>query len=77
MKTPLQELIEWVDTELKLEGDEHLSIIDKAAGLIEKEKKAIAEAWEDAYNNAIVYGTGDTNNSTGEKYYNKTFNHES
>ncbi len=37
-KTPLQELIDWVENDLKLVGYEHQQIIDKAKELMEKEK---------------------------------------
>ena len=37
MKTPLQELQDWVNTELKLDGYEHKVISDKIETLFKKE----------------------------------------
>ena len=47
MKTPLQELQDWVNTELRLDGYEHKVISDKIETMLEKEKKVIKYSyWE-------------------------------
>lgn len=45
--TPLQELLIYVDTELKLDGYEHKIIMEKILSLKEKERIMVAMAWED------------------------------
>jgi len=45
--TPLQELLIWVDEELKLDGYEHKKIMLKILKLREKEKKMITDAWNE------------------------------
>lgn len=42
-KTPLQELIEWVENDLKLVGYEHQQIIDKAKELMGEKQEAYIE----------------------------------
>jgi len=39
MKTPLQELQDWVNTELRLDGYEHKVISDKIKTMLEQEKE--------------------------------------
>ena len=63
MKTPLQELQDWVNTELKLDGYEHKVISDKIETLFKKEYMVIMDA-----HYAPKYGC------FSEDYYNKTFN---
>ena len=46
MKTPMQEMIHWVDTELKLEGYEHGIILAKINELVEKEKEIEAKKFK-------------------------------
>jgi hypothetical protein len=45
--TPLQELLNWVDQELKLDGYEHKEIMLKILELKEKENRMVVDAWED------------------------------
>ena len=62
MKTPLQELQDWVNTELKLDGYEHKVISDKIETLFKKEYVVIMNA-----HFAPKYGR------FSETYYNDTF----
>ena len=45
--TPLQELLNWVDQELRLDGYEHKEIMLKILELKDKEEKMVVDAWED------------------------------
>jgi hypothetical protein len=45
--TPLQELLNYVDAELKLDGYEHKIIMEKILSLKEKERIMVEMAWED------------------------------
>jgi len=45
--TPLQELLNWVDQELRLDGYEHKEIMSKILELKDKEEKMVFDAWED------------------------------
>ena len=45
--TPLQELLNWVDKELRLDGYEHKEIMLKVLELKEKERLMVIDAWED------------------------------
>lgn len=65
MKTPMQELIEWMNTAPS--SEQPISIYDKATELLEKEKQVII----DAYNEGYLVGNG--SNKTAAKYYNETF----
>lgn len=65
-QTAMQELKDWVDSELKLLNYEHSIILDKIESLLEKEKEQIVNA----------YDTGEYDcgcNGDSEQYYNKTF----
>lgn len=53
-QTPLQELKEWVLTELKLEGYEHNVIEDKVESLLKKEKEVMIK-FSGAYH-SYIYG---------------------
>lgn len=62
----MQELINWVDTKLKLDGYEHGIILSKATELLEKEREQIINA----------YDKGEFNqgcNGDAKQYYNETF----
>ena len=45
--TPLQELLNYVDKELKLDGYEHKIIMEKILSLKEKERMMVEMAWTD------------------------------
>ena len=73
MKTPLQELQDWVNTELRLDGYEHKVISDKIETMLEQEKKVIINAANNGCHYPFCYidVTRD-----GQIYYNETFNTE-
>jgi hypothetical protein len=66
MKTPLQELQDWVNTELKLDGYEHKVISDKIETLFKKEYAAIMGAHYahiyDGFSETYYYDTFKTKN---------------
>jgi hypothetical protein len=64
--TPLQELLNYVGTELKLDGYEHKIIMEKILSLKEKERIMVEMAWEDGkYTEA-----GLSNRLNGYEFYN-------
>ena len=68
MKTPLQELQDWVKTELRLDGYEHKVILDKIETMLEKEKEVMVD---------FTYKCRDIMAADGfaiSKWYDKTFN---
>lgn len=69
MKTPLQELQDWVNTELRLDGYEHKVISDKIETMLEQEKKVIINASK----NGCWVGGCYIDEKDGELYYNKNF----
>ena len=69
MKTSLQELHHWVNTELKLDGYEHRVILDKIESMLEKEKEVMCEFAYKCHKRHKVYG-----DFMIQEYYNKTFN---
>ena len=74
MKTAMQELREWVDTELKLLNYEHPIILSKIDALLEKEKEQIQKAFSDGQetpiNNPILPPY------SREEYYNDNYNQD-
>ena len=69
MKTPLQELIEWVRNHPGQTGKS--SVIAKATELLEKEKEVIKRAFNDGIEVCgYESGLGDDD----DEYYNETFN---
>ena len=66
MKTPLQELLEWVRATLPMDLDTPRLIEQKIESMLEKEKEVIM----DAYN----YGQQIPPFEYAEKYYDLTFN---
>ena len=68
MKTPMQELIEWMSKVIVALPDESVGARNqmiigkmKAESLLDKEKEVIMEAW-------------DKGKASAEEYYNETFN---
>jgi hypothetical protein len=68
MATPITELIEYVDKELKLEGYEHKTILIKLRSLMQKER----EMMESAYKDAML--TGYSCSEINERYEDIIFN---
>ena len=72
MKTPMQELIDWINDYPTEATTIHKSaIIAKARELLKKEKEVIM----DAYDAGLFDGSmDDVDNRLHKNYYNKTFN---
>ena len=72
MKTPMQEMLEWVRATLPMDLDTPRIIEQKIESMLEKEKEVIK--------NAYIEGCGDnilcesTDKKRAEEYYNETFN---
>lgn len=76
MKTAMQQLIEWINSEDDLlEFSNRWNPIDdivkKATQLLEEEKRQIVEAWNDGF-----YGLESPETQSAEQYYNQTYNNE-
>ena len=67
MKTPMQELLEWVRATLPMDLDTPQMIEQKIESMLEKEKAVIMDAYW--YGRHVT-----TQPSTAEDYYNETFN---
>ena len=73
MKTPMQELLEWVRATLPMDLDTPRMIEQKIESMLEKEKEVIMEAHQDG----AFHTEWDEDNSVIENaqdYYNETFN---
>ena len=68
MKTPMQELLEWVRATLPMDLDAPQMIEQKIESMIEKEKEMI----ENVY--VVGYSDGDNDFYFNDDYYNETFN---
>ena len=68
MKTPMQEMLEWVRATLPMDLDWPRIIEHKIESLLEKEKEMI----EDIY--VVGYSDGDNGFYFNDDYYNETFN---
>ena len=66
MKTPMQELLEWVRATLPMDLDTPRMIEQKIESMLEKEKKVIM--------NAYIFGIQDEYVIGSQRYYNETFN---
>lgn len=65
MKTPLQEMLEWVRTTLPMDLDTPRMIEEKIESMLEKEKEVIM--------NAYIFGIQDEYVIGSQRYYNETF----
>jgi len=66
MKTPMQELLEWVRATLPMDLDWPMMIEQKIESMLEKEKEVIE--------NAYIFGIQDEYVIGSHRYYNETFN---
>ena len=66
MKTPMQEMLEWVRATLPMDLDTPRVIEQKIESMLEKEKEVIM--------NAYIFGIQDEYVIGSERYYNETFN---
>jgi hypothetical protein len=64
MKTPMQELLEWVRATLPMDLETPRLIEQKIQSMLEKEKEQIMDAYEVSHISMM----------TAEQYYNETFN---
>ena len=70
MKTPMQEMLEWVRATLPMDLDTPRLIEEKIESLLEKEKEVIIKANRDGIDMVV----GRKYFILGEQYYNETFN---
>ena len=66
MKTPMQELLEWVRATLPMDLDTPRMIEEKIESMLEKEKEVIMDAY--------IFGIQDEYVIGSQRYYNETFN---
>jgi hypothetical protein len=66
MKTPMQELLEWVRATLPMDLDTPRMIEEKIESMLEKEKEVMCEFADDYQRNCFQKSADD--------YYNETFN---
>ena len=73
MKTPMQELLEWVRATLPMDLDTPRMIEEKIESMLPKEEKLIIKT----YNHAVLHGMlvelGKEEVISAKQYYNKTF----
>jgi hypothetical protein len=70
MKTPMQEMLEWVRATLPMDLDTPQMIEQKIESMLEKEKEQIMDAWMDDR----FPLDKDWVKQCAEQYYNETFN---
>ena len=68
MKTPMQELLEWVRATLPMDLDTPRMIEQKIESMLEKEKEIIRNAFSDAQHGAVE------SRWTAEEYFEEIFN---
>ena len=68
MKTPMQEMLEWVRATLPMDLDFPQMIEQKIESLLEKEKEAIMNAYD------IGWSDGNKDQDLNDLYYFETFN---
>ena len=71
MKTPMQELLEWIRTTLPMDLETPRMIEQKIESMLEKEKEVITSAYNKGKD---YYFYNNTTMPNAEEYYNKTFN---
>ena len=70
MKTPMQEMLEYVQDEVQLFGSARQILISKIKEMLDKEKEVIMQVLNDGKAMAV----GNKENKSLEYYYNETFN---
>ena len=68
MKTPMQELLEWVRATLPMDLDTSRMIEEKIESMLEKEKEVIMNAYD------IGWSDGNKDQDLNDLYYFETFN---
>ena len=71
MKTPMQEMLEWVRATLPMDLETPRLIEQKIESMLEKEKEVITSAYNKGKD---YYFYNNTTMPNAEEYYNKTFN---
>ena len=71
MKTPMQELLEWVRATLPMDLETPRLIEQKIESMLEKDKEVITSAYNKGKD---YYFYNNTTMPNAEEYYNKTFN---
>jgi len=70
MKTAMQELIEFLDKDLKMHDFLQLPAYEKAKSLLEKERQQIETAYTEGYRQEFY----DSSEETCKNYYDNTYN---
>lgn len=73
IKSAMQELIDFLELELKIHDFLQLPAYEKAKELLEKEKQQIIEAYQTNIK-TYIDEDGNLNTNSAEQYYNETFN---
>ena len=71
--TPIQKLIKWAKTP-QTEDNQPISIMTKMKQLLEVEKQALMDAFDEGMSEQQQAGNGLECNLCSETYYNETFN---
>jgi len=74
MKTPMQELLEWVRATLPMDLDTSRMIEAKIESMLEKEKEVIMDAYIEGQRVFDKFPHTQWTNDQAEQYYNQTFN---
>jgi len=74
MKTPMQELLEWVRTTLPMDLDTSRMIEEKIESMLEMEKEQIVDAHIEGQRVFDKHPHTQWTNGQAEAYYNETFN---
>ena len=76
MKTPMQELLEWVRVTLPMDLDTARLIEEKVISMLEKEKEILIETSINSYTAGYLDNQAKVDDSMNfpEEYYNETFN---
>ena len=76
MKTPMQEMLEWVRATLPMDLDTPRMIEEKIESMLEKEKEVIIETSVNSYTAGYLDNQSKVDDSMNfpEDYYNETFN---
>jgi len=75
MKTPMQEMLEWVRATLPMDLDTPILIEKKIKSLLEKEteKEKMHRVWNDSRMNMARASNGFDSYTSFEQYYNETY----
>jgi len=74
MRTPMQELLEWVRATLPMDLDTSRMIEEKIESMLDKEKEVIMDAHIEGQRVFDKFPHTQWTNDQAEQYYNETFN---